>query len=763
MKLLNMILTLHFNRVISWINLTSPSNVPSPGPRFGHTMDSWKDLDINKTYIVLFGGRGNDYLSFHEPKTFELVSVRGRLEISTYDQKILEQPSKNRKFGSTKLSNTSYLNYTESEIKKLAPVGLFYNDVWLYDVKNRTWNNLIPQTPIGECSNIDGVEVCKSPFSRYHHLSFVLLNQFLAIFGGLGPFCIDYCGDLWILPLNKTLLEENENKTGTKWIQKDFNFPKRWKMGGARVNHSHVFVFGGDDGQKFRNDLFVLDFSSCYCAPGSTNCLIIYESCIIAYSEPKKVKQCDLVNIDPVSTSLHPDIPWEERFEKRCYLKWPEKRSSFYMAASNSSIYVFGGYRTYEGYPYYKGAPVYEFWLNDLWSYEVKSGIWSHVESFKINDFSQWIWKNPNDNIVPSPREGGKMFYLQNKLILIGGINNDKFFNDYWLFDLGTKFWQKRTTLVSKNLNVRSVGYFSACLVEATGEIYLHGGQTLPQKATHKVEKLLKLSKTGAWNEFWVKPIHRCRNHCVGNGQCFFGVCHCVEGYTGVDCSNKSCPGSLCLFDVYMRETRCAECAAPIVSASENGMLGALKGPNSPHYVAYNQKYAFSHYRYFLQYPSGLALLPTNYSEYKLQEYVSLFSNGQCDGNTGSCLCNAGFSGRDCSIQINNCKNNCSFKGFCALDHLSSKGRCVCDYGFYGTSCELKKCLHNCSYPRGVCNATTGTCNCFRVPDPYKNTRLWRKYQGLDCSYMIPYAGGHIFNGNTYFSILVLTILHQII
>ena len=68
--------------------------------------------------------------------------------------------------------------------------------------------------------------------------------------------------------------------------------------------------------------------------------------------------------------------------------------------------------------------------------------------------------------------------------------------------------------------------------------------------------------------------------------------------------------------------------------------------------------------------------------------------------------------------------------------------RCVCNPGYYGESCEHLMCLNNCSWPNGVCNATTGDCECAMVYNPYYNVREYYPWFGEDCSYLTVYSGG---------------------
>lgn len=110
-------------------------------------------------------------------------------------------------------------------------------------------------------------------------------------------------------------------------------------------------------------------------------------------------------------------------------------------------------------------------------------------------------------------------------------------------------------------------------------------------------------------------------------------------------------------------------------------------------------------------------------------------SNGICDG-FGTCQCRPPFLGEDCSIK--DCKHNCSFNGYCSVEYPES--RCLCNLGYFGDYCQYQICLNNCTYPNGRCNIHTGNCDCRMTFSPYNNTRVWYKYGGEDCSYVIAFA-----------------------
>eukprot|EP01041_Mallomonas_annulata_P005967 gene5966-12038_t len=59
-------------------------------------------------------------------------------------------------------------------------------------------------------------------------------------------------------------------------------------------------------------------------------------------------------------------------------------------------------------------------------------------------------------------------------------------------------------------------------------------------------------------DEMWYFRFDICINNCSFKGDCYYGFCQCWEGYYGVDCSNKSCPGTFCYYDDFTHEQICS-------------------------------------------------------------------------------------------------------------------------------------------------------------------------------------------------------------
>ena len=145
------------------------------------------------------------------------------------------------------------------------------------------------------------------------------------------------------------------------------------------------------------------------------------------------------------------------------------------------------------------------------------------------------------------------------------------------------------------------------------GELFLFGGVGHEQEF---VESSSTTYDTIVRSDFWRLGIHECVNNCSNHGVCEYGFCQCYDGYYGVDCSNISCPGDFCYYDVETRQQHCQHCCHHGYNHTDDETwidgIGARKSP-------------------------------CNHVDYGP-------SNGICDGY-GTCQCAPPFLGEDCSIK----------------------------------------------------------------------------------------------------------------
>jgi hypothetical protein len=210
-------------------------------------------------------------------------------------------------------------------------------------------------------------------------------------------------------------------------------------------------------------------------------------------------------------------------------------------------------------------------------------------------------------------------------------------------------------------------------------ELIMYGGTGY---LTENPNSITTTWKTQALDDMWYFNLYHCINNCSSHGDCYFGFCVCWVGYYGEDCSNTSCPGTFCHNDPVTFDNIC-------VHACHAG----YRHTDNETYVPDINKVPCS-----LETPGE--------------------SYGICDG-FGVTQCAPPFIGNDCGTR--DCRNNCSFNGWCSVEYPVS--RCMCNPGYIGDVCQYQTCLNNCSYPNGVCNITSGQCICRPTYNPYNNTQ----------------------------------------
>jgi hypothetical protein len=243
--------------------------------------------------------------------------------------------------------------------------------------------------------------------------------------------------------------------------------------------------------------------------------------------------------------------------------------------------------------------------------------------------------------------------------------------------------------------------------IEKYGLLMIYGGVGYLEKEEPSLEITYP---TEVLDDMWAFNINDCNNGCSSHGYCKYGFCICDPGYYGLDCSNKTCPGSFCYYD----DTNTQICNHCCYSGYEHSDLDTYL-PDVKKVVCSRENTGSS--------------------------------NGLCDG-FGTCQCQPPYIGEDCSIK--DCKYNCSFNGYCSVEFPVS--RCMCAKGYFGEYCQFQECLNNCSYPNGICDYSNGLCDCSMIYNPFENFREWAPWDGEDCSYLAAYnaavglGGGRVCN-----------------
>jgi hypothetical protein len=185
-----------------------------------------------------------------------------------------------------------------------------------------------------------------------------------------------------------------------------------------------------------------------------------------------------------------------------------------------------------------------------------------------------------------------------------------------------------------------------------------------------------------------------CPNNCNSRGTCTGNQCVCADGYYGIDCSLSGCPSANC--------TGNGQCSGSVCKCKtgywgyncENICPGGVVNPCNGRAVC-NRK-------------TGACGTCSENSYGPACQYLSCPSGcptGQCDAQTGTCICSYGTYGSACSQTCpGGALNPCNGKGQCV------DGVCICNSGAFGTACDAIACTKNCG--NGTCDTSKGTCVC---------------------------------------------------
>ncbi|CAK9002564.1 Tenascin (TN) (Hexabrachion) (Tenascin-C) (TN-C) [Durusdinium trenchii] len=183
-----------------------------------------------------------------------------------------------------------------------------------------------------------------------------------------------------------------------------------------------------------------------------------------------------------------------------------------------------------------------------------------------------------------------------------------------------------------------------------------------------------------------------CPNACSGHGQCGeFDMCTCHVDWLGGDCSQRACPVNWAWVttnahgDVNADGTRNGVTIYDRDHYFENSGITAITTQNDPK-GSWEQWPAFGN----------------TASKDEGHFYMECSNQGICDRSTGECECFEGYTGAGCRRSV--CPNDCSGHGVCqtvyqqrgsyayTLWDKDMSRSCVCDAGYSGPDCSERKC-----------------------------------------------------------------------
>jgi len=222
------------------------------------------------------------------------------------------------------------------------PVGLYYNDVWTYDLncemngdkgcKDTGWDVLHPGDRDGACQFKNGREVCFTPGERWHHGAAMFDDDTMLIYGGFSHQCEDYCDDMWSFDTRDNSwiqiyeagqFEDNE-APGKRWrfsllsgIQSEIGQPMIF-FGGHRLWHGYSSDNSEDNFWEnhdeypeggYLNDLWIYTKTTL----GPDDAVPLETSKYGVWERKEYAEECE-------ST---PGLEWASRNAISCKVEWP--------------------------------------------------------------------------------------------------------------------------------------------------------------------------------------------------------------------------------------------------------------------------------------------------------------------------------------------------------------------------------------------------------------------------------------------------------
>ncbi|CBN78621.1 conserved unknown protein [Ectocarpus siliculosus] len=444
-----------------------------PGGRIGHSMV----LAGNDSRVIMFGGRDNEIVRQHIPRTYEVTRQDGTLEFVSYDEKIVLECQENAlennvtfdssASSSVSISSNGSTNSTGETCSTTVAVGLYYNDVWEYDLnctryadgpcEGTGWNVLHEGARHGACEYVRGTEICGVPSERWRQGAAMFDDNTMIVYGGYSQRCGDYCDDVWSFDLRDN-----------SWMEiyplghfAEGEGPgKRWKFSVAYDGLS-MMVFGGHRlWHGFATDNSEANSWSSfaeYPEGGYLQDLWVYTKKQLAEDEQVPTDSSAYGNWTKIapkeSCVADPGLAWEERNDISCDIRWPQGRAGHAAVwdEDRGGMWLHGGYTTFFPYISSDGAgsdygttalgrggfrpyPDYPYFLSDMWFFNTSSGQWGEITA-----------TSPTQ---PTPRMNHMMVMVDHILVVFGGFYFNHHYDDTWFFNTTTSYWLEKSSHV---------------------------------------------------------------------------------------------------------------------------------------------------------------------------------------------------------------------------------------------------------------------------------------------------------------------------
>lgn len=479
-----------------------------PRARRGHSLHIIKTDERSEyggeSYIFMFGGRDNDQVTVQIPKTYNIETIDGVIQFTTYDEKPVNPCDDPEGKYYSELEREG-CNYTTSS---LTNIGLSYNDVWAYKLCNQTersfdgpcnntgWIMVYPGASQGGCNIELGITVCTAPSERYNHGSVLFDDGTLYVYGGFSQRCTDFCDDLWFFDIylkswrevyttgtltkfyNDTLFGEviqlNETDVPiTNTTSKYAGPAKRWRhsmvLGDSYFDPSDGFtkqqmaIFGGhrlwhgfspENSQTnnwniyetrprggYLDDLWIYTKYLDFNFPASA-----YKTAYGTWQLMPVLQRC-YQNASDV---------WSTRNDISCITIRPAGRAGHGSAfdSRRNIVWIFGGYTTY--YPYLSTDGT----GSGFGVSSVGTGGFTPYPSYDYFRNDLWYY-NLTDNLwyevlvtdadlapIPDPRMEMVFLLIDDLLFVHGGFSDNYIYGDTWYFNITSSRWLQKTTFV---------------------------------------------------------------------------------------------------------------------------------------------------------------------------------------------------------------------------------------------------------------------------------------------------------------------------